>query len=84
MFLFAIFLIAGISEPEYVTCHRQKMLTINDVKVCIYRGVNGTIGYHYPTRTFQECPRQFQCRYQPSKDKRPTINEILEGLKGGF
>ena len=84
MFLIAAAVIAGISQPEYVTCHRQKMLEINGEKVCIYRGPNGTIGYHYPTLSFRECPKVYQCRYQSSKDKKPTINEILDGLKGGF
>ena len=84
MIILAAAVIAGIAEPEYVTRFRQKMLTVNDVKICVYRGVNGTVGYHYPTRFFRECPRQFQCKYQPNKAKRPTINEILKGVNGGF
>ena len=60
-------------------------LIVNDQKVCVYRfsaGFGG-LGYHYPTLSFSECPKVFSCVYE-KKDKRPSLSEILDGLKGGF
>jgi hypothetical protein len=43
----------------------------------------GGLGYHYPTLSFSECPKVLSCVYE-KKDKRPSLSEILDGLKGGF
>ena len=48
----------------------------------VYSGFGG-LGYHYPTKSFSECPKVFSCLYE-KKDKRPSLSEILDGLKGGF
>ena len=78
--------LAGVANPEYVPCHRWKRFTDRaGQKVCVYRfsaGFGG-LGYHYPTRSFSECPKVFSCVYE-KKDKRPSLSEILDGLKGGF
>ena len=78
--------LAGVANPEYVPCHLWKRFTDRaGQKVCVYRfsaGFGG-LGYHYPTRSFSECPKVFSCVYE-KKDKRPSLSEILDGLKGGF
>jgi len=78
--------LAGVANPTHVKCHLWKRFTdVNDQKVCVYRfsaGFGG-LGYHYPTRSFSECPKVFSCVYE-KKDKRPSLSEILDGLKGGF
>jgi len=77
--------LAGLlSNPEFVRCHLAKRVKIQGEMVCIYKGPNNTIGYHYPSFSFKECPRQFQCRYSPNTKRRPTVKEIMEGLQGGF
>ena len=40
-------------------------------------------GITIPTKSFSECPKVFSCLYE-KKDKRPSLSEILDGLKGGF
>ena len=78
--------LAGVSNPEHVQCHLWKRLTgENGQKVCVYRFTAGYggLGYHYPTKSFSECPKVFSCLYE-RKDKRPSLSEILDGLKGGF
>ena len=50
--------------------------------VCIYRGPNGTIGYHYPMFKFSECPKTYMCRYTPNAKKKVSVQDILDGLKG--
>ena len=52
--------------------------------VCIYRGPNGTIGYHYPMFKFSECPKTYMCRYTPNAKKKVSVQDILNGLKDGF
>jgi|TARA_B100001094_G_scaffold144080_1_gene139577 hypothetical protein len=83
IFLVAYFY-AGLVNPEFVTCQLAKRTKIQGEMVCIYKGPNNTIGYHYPSFSFKECPRQFQCRYSPNVKRRPTVKEIMEGLQGGF
>lgn len=78
--------LAGVANPTHVQCHLWKRFTdANDQKVCVYRFTAGYggLGYHYPTKSFSECPKVFSCLYE-KKDKRPSLSEILDGLKGGF
>lgn len=84
MWLLSTALVAGLANPEFVTCQLAKRVKIQGEMVCIYRGPNGTLGYHYPSYSFSECPKQFSCRYTPNAKRRPTVKEILNGLKEGF
>ena len=77
-------LFAGLATPTYTTCGLAKRTTIQGEMVCIYRGPNGTTGYHYPSFSFKECPSTFRCRYTPNAKRRPTVKEIMDGLKEGF
>ena len=52
--------------------------------VCIYRGPNNTIAYHYPMYKFSECPKSFMCKYAPNGKKKISVQDILDGLKDGF
>ena len=79
-----LILIGSLVNPEYVTCSLWKRTEGIDGKVCIYRGANGTIAYHYAQRSYTECPRQFQCKYLPNSKKKPSLEDILDGLKDGF
>ena len=83
IFLVAYFY-ACLGNPGFVTFQVAKRTKIQGEMVCIYKGPNNTIGYHYPSFSFKECPRQFQCRYSPNVKRRPTVKEIMEGLQGGF
>jgi|TARA_B110000444_G_scaffold260263_1_gene306589 hypothetical protein len=79
--------LAGVANPTHVPCSLWKRITDKNTgqKICVYRfsaGFGG-LGYHYPTLSFSECPRVFQCVYE-KKDKRPTLSEILDGLRDGF
>ena len=59
-------------------------LRTETVKRCVFIGCTagfGGLGYHYPTKSFSECPKVFSCLYE-KKDKRPSLSEILDGLKG--
>ena len=77
--------LAGLlSSPEFVTCHLAKRVKIQGEMVCIYRGPNGTIGYHYPMFKFSECPKTYQCKYIPNAKKKVSVQDILDGLKDGF
>ena len=84
MMLIASAIVAGLANPDFVTCQLAKRTKIQGEMVCIYKGPNNTIGYHYPSFSFKECPKQFQCRYSPDTKRRPTVKEIMEGLQGGF
>ncbi len=79
--------LAGVANPTHVQCHLWKRLTDKNTgqKICVYRFTAGYGGlaYHYPTRSFKECPKVFSCVYE-KKDKRPTLSEILDGLRDGF
>ena len=77
--------LAGLlSHPEFVQCHLAKRVKIQGEMVCIYRGPNGTIGYHYPMFKFSECPKTYMCRYTPNAKKKVSVQDILDGLKDGF
>ena len=77
--------LAGLlSNPEFVICQLAKRTEVREEKVCIYRGPNGTIGYHYPSFSFKECPKQFMCRYTPNAKKKVSVQDIRDGLKEGF
>ena len=66
--------LAGLlSNPEFVQCHLAKRVKIQGEMVCIYRGPNGTIGYHYPMFKFSECPKTYMCRYTPNAKKRVIL-----------
>ena len=84
LFVFPLVLAGFLSHPEYVTCSLAKRVKIQGEMVCIYRGANGTIGYHYPMFKFSECPSTYQCRYTPNAKKKVTVQDILDGLKDGF
>jgi len=84
LFVFPLVLAGFLSHPEYVTCSLAKRTTIQGEMVCIYRGANGTIGYHYPMFKFSECPKTYQCRYTPNAKKKISVQDILDGLKDGF
>jgi len=84
MILLVAYFYAGLVNPEFVTCQLAKRTKIQGEMVCIYKGPNNTIGYHYPSFSFKECPRQFQCRFSSYVKRRPTVKEIMEGLQGGF
>ena len=81
---FTAILVAGLVSPDYVTCKLAKKTKIQDEMVCIYLGPNRTTAYHYPSFSYTECPKSFQCRYSPNTKRRPTVKEIMEGLKEGF
>ena len=86
MSLLATIVLAGLLNPSHVECHLWKRYKDRDgQRVCVYRYSKGFggVGLHYPTLSFSECPRVYQCVYQ-KKDKRPTLNEILDGLREGF
>jgi hypothetical protein len=76
--------LAGLLDPETVTCNLWKRLEINEVKHCIYRGPNRTVYTHFPTHRWSECPKQFQCPYSSMKDKKPTVHEMLKGIREVF
>ena len=77
--------LAGLlSSPEFVICQLAKRTEVREEKVCIYRGPNGTIGYHYPMFKFSECPKTYMCRYTPNAKKKVSVQDILDGLKDGF
>jgi len=76
--------LAGILDPETVTCNLWKRIEINEVKHCIYRGPNRTVYTHFPTHRWSECPKQFQCPYSNMKDKQPTVHDMLKGIREGF
>lgn len=82
--LFTFTLVAGLATPDYVTCQLAKRTKIQGEMVCIYLGPNRTTAYHYPSFSYTECPRQFQCRYAPNTKRRPTVKEIMDGLQEGF
>ena len=83
-FVLPLVLAGFLTNPEYVTCSLAKRTKIQGEMVCIYRGANGTIGYHYPMFKFSECPKTYQCRYTPNAKKKVTVQDILDGLKDGF
>ena len=84
MSLLASIVLAGLLNPETVECHLWKRIEINEVKHCIYRGPNRTVYTHFPTHRWSECPKQFQCTYSSMKDKKPTVHEMLKGIREGF
>jgi len=75
--------LAGLLDPETVTCHLWKRLDVHGTKHCIYRGPNKTFYTHFPTNSFRECVKTFQCPYS-RKAKKPSIHEILRGIQQGF
>lgn len=79
-----LLLASSLLNPEYVTCKLAKRFEVQGVKQCLYVSANNGVGIHYPTHSFRECPTTYKCPYLPAADKRPTINEILNGLKQGF
>lgn len=84
LFVLPLVLAGFLTNPEYVTCSLAKRTKIQGEMVCIYRGANGTIGYHYPMFKFNECPSTYQCRYTPNAKKKISVQDILDGLKDGF
>ena len=74
----------SLLNPEYVTCNLWKYVDNNDELVCLYSGKNGTLGYHYPTFSFRECPKQFECLYMPNAKEKVSLKDILKGLSDGF
>ena len=83
MILAATVALAGLLDPETVTCHLWKRLKINGSLQCIYRGPNRTFYTHFATTSFRECVPTFQCPYSRGK-KTPSVQEILRGIKEGF
>ena len=83
IFLAATVALAGLANPEYVTCKLAKRMTVYDQKICLYVHVNGGSQVHYPTTSFSECPARFQCRYAP-KAKGNTLKDTMDSLKEQF
>lgn len=83
MILAATVALAGLANPEYVTCKLAKRMTVYDQKICLYVHVNGGKQVHYPTTSFSECPATFQCRYAP-KAKSRTLKDTMDSLKEQF
>ena len=83
MILLAAAVVAGLADPEYVTCKLAKRMTVYDQKICLYVHVNGGSQVHYPTTSFSECPARFQCRYAP-KAKGNTLKDTMDSLKEQF
>jgi len=84
-----ILLAGSLLNPEYINCHLWKRITdATGQKICVYRGKNSVMAYHYVTddgslNQWAQCPRTFKCVYDP-KNKRPTIGEIMDSLRGNF
>ncbi len=53
MILLVAYFYAGLVNPEFVTCQLAKRTKIQGEMVCIYKGPNNTIGYHYPSFSFK-------------------------------
>ena len=83
-YLLPLILASSLLNPEYVTCYRWKYITNGTELICLYSGKNGTLGYHYPTLSFRECPKSFQCLYMPNSKQKPSLKDILKGLSDGF
>ena len=79
-----LILASSLLNPEYITCHLWKYVKNGDELVCLYSGKNGTLGYHYPTFSFRECPKQFECLYMPNSKAKVSLKDILKGLSDGF
>tara|TARA_B100000989_G_scaffold186930_1_gene140637 strand:+ start:1931 stop:2230 length:300 start_codon:yes stop_codon:yes gene_type:complete len=47
---------------------------------CIYQGANGTTDTIIVDNP-NHCQKQIVCDYDPNKEKRPTIQEVIEGIK---
>jgi hypothetical protein len=82
--LIPLVLAGSLLSPEYVTCNLWKYVDNDGELVCLYSGKNGTLAYHYPTFSFRECPKQFECLYQPNSKRKVSIKDILKGLSDGF
>jgi hypothetical protein len=66
--------------PEYVACRLKGCEIINKQRVCIYQGANNTVDQVWID--FHEFfPKEIQCKYDPKKEKPPTIQETFEAIK---
>jgi hypothetical protein len=84
-----ILLAGSLLNPEYIDCHLWKRITdVTGQKICVYRGKNSVMAYHYVTdngslNQWSQCPKTIRCVYDP-KNKRPTLSEIMDSIKGNF
>ena len=67
----------GITKkPQMVTCRlKKRMKAKNGDEVCVYQGQNRT----YEMAIERNCPRQYQCKYNPYGEE-PNIYSVIEGL----
>ena len=47
---------------------------------CVYQGANGTTDTIIVDNP-NHCQKEIVCEYDPSKEKRPTIKEVLDSIK---
>ena len=65
-----------IKEPKMVTCRLKKRTkTKSGEEVCIYQGQNKT----YEMAIEINCPKQYQCKYNPYGDE-PNIDSVIDSL----
>ena len=65
-----------IQQPKMVTCRLKKRTkTKSGQEVCIYQGQNKT----YEMAIEINCPKQYQCKYNPYGDE-PNIDSVIESL----
>tara|TARA_R110001592_G_scaffold344667_1_gene636063 strand:- start:42 stop:296 length:255 start_codon:yes stop_codon:yes gene_type:complete len=83
MILAATLALAGLANPEYVTCKLAKRITVNGTMICLYVHANKGTTVHYPTHKWSECVSTFQCKYNP-KSKGRTLKDTMDALKEQF
>ena len=83
MILAATLALAGLANPEYVTCKLARRITVYGEKICLYVHANQGTTLHYPTLKWSECPSTFQCKYNP-KSKGRTLKDTMDALKEQF
>ncbi len=66
-------------DKIYTTCRLSKTKVVEDQRICIYIGANGTNETIFNEK-YEECPRTIQCIYEPNKSL-PSINEMMNSLE---
>jgi len=80
MFLKGLDARASETIPDYVNCRLVGCETIDDSRVCVYRGPNNTQEVVY-IDTSGWFPQELMCKYEPNKAKPPTIRDTLDAIK---
>ena len=71
------------ADAKNTTCRLASQVIMQNQRICVYLGANGTNYTDYVPLDAGACPREYSCKYRPNQ-KTFNLKNVIKGIKKEF